>query len=180
MEFWFEERALCPKRIYGLIIDTHAFIFVRGSKMKSKTMHSIFLALTILIALTAPEREGWASPPDTSDDATQSPPTDRNTKLIGISVGRGGPSYAVFQSGGRTVLVREGNEIAPGLRLVQVRWKRVDAERDGVVEEIRIGGGEGTGVYRQTVLGRTDEGSQALREQARRRVRYETNLFGRK
>ena len=93
------------------------------------------------------------------------PLTDFGAKLIGTAVVEGGVSFAVFQQGAKSVLVREGNEIVEGLRLVQVSWNLIDVERDGVRHQIRIGSGEGLKVQRP---------------RARREVRFLTNLPWRK
>jgi hypothetical protein len=66
-------------------------------------------------------------------------------ELIGTAVVDGGTSYAMFQSANGTRLVREGDEIASGVRLVQVRRNRIDVERNGVKQEVRIGWSEGIG-----------------------------------
>jgi hypothetical protein len=64
-------------------------------------------------------------------------------ELVGTAVIEGGTSYAMFQTAKGTRLVREGDEIASGVRLVQVRRSRIDVERNGVHEEIRLGYSEG-------------------------------------
>jgi hypothetical protein len=66
-----------------------------------------------------------------------------DAELVGTAVVEGGTSYAMFQTADGTRLVREGDEIAIGVRLVQVRRNRIDVERNGVHEEIRLGYSEG-------------------------------------
>ena len=66
-----------------------------------------------------------------------------DAELIGTAVVEGGTSFALFQSASGTRFVREGDEIASGVRLVQVRRNRIDVERNGVHEEIRIGSSQG-------------------------------------
>lgn len=163
--------------------------------MKSLTTPNLFWVTVIVLTLSlARPSDGWPSTPDaaggeeiTADfpsqtdlEAAQEPPTPANTKLIGVAVVQGGPSYAIFQLGNRSVLVREGDEIVAGLQLRQVRWRSIDAERGGVLQEIYIGQGDGEAAARQTILGITDEGAQTLREKARKRVRFVTNLPERK
>ena len=161
----------------------------------------IFFATAFLIALTATKGpEAWTSPSDAADDQEASidvpsgsdlwgddqfesePATDLNPILIGTAVVEGGSSYAVFQSGGRSVLVREGDEIIEGLLLVYVGWGEIDVERDGVIDEILIASGEavpGDGVLRETGIRRAEE-VQAQRIKARQRVRFLTNFSWRK
>jgi hypothetical protein len=66
-------------------------------------------------------------------------------ELVGTAVVEGGTSYAMFQTANGTRIVREGDEIAGGIRLVQVRRNRIDVERNGVKQEVRIGWSEGIG-----------------------------------
>ena len=82
---------------------------------------------------------GPASTPRTRD-----PRITMDAELIGTVVVEGGTSYAMFQSANGTRLVREGDEIASGVRLVQVKRNRIDVERNGVREEIRLGWSEGS------------------------------------
>jgi len=123
-----------------------------------KAMKCIVLA--ILIALVAAGGlMAWASPPEETDEVdeaaaastalpastprTRDPRIAMDAELIGTAVVEGGTSFAVFQSASGTRFVREGDEIASGVRLVQVRRNRIDVERDGVHEEIRLGSSEG-------------------------------------
>ena len=78
-------------------------------------------------------------------------------ELTGTVVVEGGISYAMFQSGSSTRLVREGEVIASGVRLVQVKRNRIDVERNGVHEEIRLGWSEGA--RQQVRLGSNPAGS---------------------
>jgi hypothetical protein len=138
--------------------------------MTSKKM--ILVVMSILLGVAAAGGwMAWAAPPDSKDGAEQpaaepaaanpaavvapvSVPdsitraVQRNAKdgeLIGTAVVEGGTSYALFQSANGTRLVREGDEIASGVRLVQVRRNRIDVERNGVKQEVRIGWSEGIG-----------------------------------
>jgi len=112
----------------------------------------------------------WAAPSDGDDDASEvapepaganlrggiatAAPVRANTprevpqiaidaELIGTAVVEGGSSLAVFQLTSGTRLVREGDEIANGVRLVEVRRNRIEVERDGIHQEIRLGSNEG-------------------------------------
>ena len=142
----------------------------------------------------------WATPPDSRDVAEQpaaepaganpggvvvpvSVPASipravqRNSmdgELTGTVVVEGGTSYAMFQSAKGTRLVREGDEITSGVRLVQVRRNRIDVERNGVREEIRLGWSEGT--LQQVRLGSNPAGSG---REARARLREYLRARGR-
>ena len=129
----------------------------------------IGLVAATLVALTAAGGlMVWAAPPDGKDGVEQTAPESagsnsggvtasmpmstpravpRNSmdaELIGTAVVEGGTSYAVFQSASGTRLVREGDDIVSGVRLVQIWKNRIDVERNGVHEEIRLGSSEGT------------------------------------
>ena len=157
--------------------------------------------LAILIALVAAGGlMAWAAPPDGKDGANQTTPEPSVSKsggvaasvsvpvstarsvqrigmdgeLIGTVVVEGGTSYAMFQSANGTRLVREGDEIAGGMRLVQVRRNRIDVESNGVREEIRIGWSEGAG--QQVRLGSNPAGSG---REARARLREYLRARGR-
>ena len=136
--------------------------------MLNKKVKWIVLAMLVSVA-AAGGLMAWAAPPDGGDDVEQTAaePAGSNSggvagsmpvpvsipravpriaidaELIGTAVVEGGTSFAVFQLAGATRLVREGDEIAGGVRLVQVRRNRIDVERDGVHEEIRLGSSEG-------------------------------------
>lgn len=69
-------------------------------------------------------------------------PTALDVTLVGTAVVEGGPSFAVFEGARGSRVVREGEEIAPGVRLVQVDWNWVDVERGGIRHEIRLGSRE--------------------------------------
>jgi hypothetical protein len=122
-----------------------------------KTIKLIFIAF--LIGLTA---EGaliaWASPPVETDqvDVASSEPASPDSgvsavypamrqpariefdaKVIGTAVVAGGSSIAVLQLTTGTQLVREGDEIVPGLRVVKIGRNRIDVERAGVLQEFR-------------------------------------------
>ena len=124
----------------------------------------IGLVAATLVALTAAGGlMVWAAPPDGKDGVEQTAPESagsnsggvtasmpmstpravpRNSmdaELIGTAVVEGGTSYAVFQSASGTRLVREGDDIVSGVRLVQIWKNRIDVERNGVHEEIRLG-----------------------------------------
>jgi hypothetical protein len=62
--------------------------------------------------------------------------------LVGTAVVEGGPSFAVFEGAKGSRLVREGEEIVPGVRLLQVDWNWVDVQRGGIRQEIRLGSRE--------------------------------------
>ena len=74
---------------------------------------------------------------------TRAPQIAMDAELVGTAVAEGGTSYAMFQSASGTRLVREGEEIVSGVRLVQIRRNRIDVERNGVHEEIRLGWSQG-------------------------------------
>jgi len=95
-------------------------------------------------------------------------------ELIGTVVVEGGTSIAVFQSASGTKFVREGDEIASGVRLVQVRRNRIDVERNGVHEEIRIGSSQGVG--QQVRRGSNPAGSGV---EVRARLREDLRARGR-
>jgi hypothetical protein len=133
-----------------------------------KTAKWIGLAMLVATA-AAGGLMAWAAPPDGNDGVGQTAPgpaasnsggvaafvsvpasTPRpvpriaiDAELMGTAVVEGGTSYAMFQLAGGTRLVREGEEITDGVRLVQVRRNRIDVERNGVHQEIRLGGIEG-------------------------------------
>jgi hypothetical protein len=97
-----------------------------------------------------------------------------DAELIGTVVVEGGTSYAMFQSANGTQLVREGDEIASGMRLVQVRRNRVDVESNGIQQEIRLGWSEGVGQQVRSGLTRVASGKEVrarLREDLRARGR---------
>ena len=125
------------------------------------------LVAATLVALTAAGGlMVWAAPPDGKDGEEQAaaepagsatgraavsgsiPSSTRRSagsqiamdaELVGTAVVEGGTSYAVFQSASGTRLVREGDDIVSGVRLVQIWKNRIDVERNGVHEEIRLG-----------------------------------------
>ena len=130
--------------------------------MSKKKM--IGLVAATLVALTAAGGlMVWAAPPDGKDGEEQTAPesagsnsggvtasmpmstpravprSSMDAELIGTAVVEGGTSYAVFQSASGTRLVREGDDIVSGVRLVQIWKNRIDVERNGVHEEIRLG-----------------------------------------
>ena len=138
--------------------------------MKSKkTMKWIVMAMLVAVA-AAGGLMAWAAPPGAKDGVeppaaepagsnsggvaasvsvpastprTRDPRIAIDEELIGTAVVEGGTSFAVFQSASGTRFVREGDEIASGVRLAQVRRNRIDVERNGVHEEIRLGYSEG-------------------------------------
>ena len=65
-------------------------------------------------------------------------PTGIDIKLHGVMAAAGGKSgYAVLQlDGKRDLAVREGQDIAPGIRLAEVRPDHVILERNGVRESL--------------------------------------------
>jgi len=158
--------------------------------MKSKkTMKWIVMA--ILVALSAAgSLVAWASPPEETDEVdegvaasvsvpastprTRDPRIAIDAELIGTAVVEGGTSFAVFQLAGKTRMVREGDEIASGLRLVQVRMNRIDVERNGIHEEIRLGSSEGN---RQQV--RSGSTRVASGVEVRKRLREDLRAKGR-
>ena len=167
--------------------------------MHNKRTSWIFVAILIAL-LAAGGLMAWATPPDSRDVAEQpaaepaaanpggvvvpvSVPASipravqRNSmdgELTGTVVVEGGTSYAMFQSANGTRLVREGDEIASGVRLVQVKRNRIDVERNGVREEIRLGWSEGT--RQQVRLGSNPAGSG---REARARLREYLRARGR-
>ena len=166
-----------------------------SNKRMKWTVLAILIALVAAGGLTA-----WAAPSDGNGGAEQTAvePAASNSggvaasvsvpvstaravqrigmdgELIGTVVVEGGTSYAMFQSANGTRLVREGDEIAGGMRLVQVRRNRIDVERNGVREEIRIGWSEGAG--QQVRLGSNPAGSG---REARARLREYLRARGR-
>ena len=139
--------------------------------MKSnKKMIRIAVATLVALVAVGGFLMAWAAPPDGKDGVEQTAPDPAGTnpggvvvpvsvpasaprapgnsmdgELTGTVVVEGGTSYAMFQSAKGTRLVREGDEITSGMRLVQVRRNRIDVERNGVREEIRLGWSEGVG-----------------------------------
>jgi hypothetical protein len=168
--------------------------------MKSnKKMKGIVLGVLVSLG-AAGGFMAWAAPPDSKEGAEQpaaesaganpggvvvpmSVPVSipravqRNSmdgELTGTVVVEGGTSYAMFQTANGTRLVREGDEITSGVRLVQVRKNRIDVERNGVREEIRLGWSEGT--RQQVRLGSNPAGSG---REARARLREYLRARGR-
>jgi len=167
--------------------------------MHNKRTSWIFVAILIAL-LAAGGLMAWATPPDSRDVAEQpaaepaganpggvvvpvSVPASipravqRNSmdgELTGTVVVEGGTSYAMFQSAKGTRLVREGDEITSGVRLVQVRRNRIDVERNGVHEEIRIGSSQGVG--QQVRRGSNPAGSGV---EVRARLREDLRARGR-
>lgn len=72
------------------------------------------------------------------------PPMTLQVTLVGTAVVEGGPSFAVFEGAKGSRLVREGEEIAPGVLLLQVDWSSVEVGRGGIRQEIRLGSSDGT------------------------------------
>jgi len=97
-----------------------------------------------------------------------------DAELVGTAVVEGGTSFAVFQVASGTRLVREGDEIAGGVRLVQVRRNQIEVERNGVREEIRLG--SSAGVRQQVRSGSTRVESGV---EIRRRLREDLRARGR-
>jgi hypothetical protein len=166
--------------------------------MKSnKRLRWIVLAMLVAVS-AAGGLMAWAAPPDGRDGAEQTAPETASANLSGVPsampmpapravqrnsmdgeltgtvVVEGGISYAMFQSAKGTRLVREGDEITSGMRLVQVRRNRIDVERNGVREEIRLGWSEGVG--QQVRLGSNPAGSG---REARARLREYLRARGR-
>ena len=137
--------------------------------MSKKKM--IWIVMAILAAVVAAGGlMAWAAPPDVKEGAeqaapepagsysgvvsgsvsvpasaprTRAPQIAMDAELVGTAVIEGGTSYAMFQSASGTRLLREGEEIVSGVRLVQIRRNRIDVERNGVHEEIRLGWSQG-------------------------------------
>ena len=169
--------------------------------MKSKkTMKWIVIAILVALA-AAGSLMAWATPPDGKDGVEQAAPEPAasnsggvpgsvsapasaprarvsriamDAELVGTAVVEGGTSFAVFQSASGTKFVREGDEIASGVRLVQVRRNRIDVERNGVHEEIRIGSSQGVG--QQVRRGSNPAGSGV---EVRARLREDLRARGR-
>jgi hypothetical protein len=95
--------------------------------------------------LARPNRVKVAPSPSTPASAPRSvaPAIMPDVTLVGTVVVEGGPSLAVFQGTRGSRLVWEGEEIVPGMRLLQVDWNWVDVERGGTRQEIRLGSREG-------------------------------------
>jgi len=166
--------------------------------MMSKKKMLGLVAATLVALTAAGGLMVWAAPPDGKDGVEQTAPeaaganlsgvpsampmpapraVQRNSmdgELTGTVVVEGGTSYAMFQSANGTRLVREGDEISSGVRLVQVKRNRIDVERNGVREEIRIGWSEGT--RQQVRLGSNPAGSG---REARARLREYLRARGR-
>jgi hypothetical protein len=160
-------------------------------KPPKKTVKWIAMAMLVAVA-AAGGLMAWAAPPDGKDgvEQTVAEPARSNSggvaasatvpastphavqrvaidgELIGTAVVEGGTSFAVFQVAGKTRMVREGDEIASGLRLVQVRMNRIDVERNGVHEEIRVGSSEGN---RQQVRSGSNPAGSGFETRARLR-----------
>ncbi|MBI5018634.1 MAG: hypothetical protein HZB55_24535 [Deltaproteobacteria bacterium] len=60
--------------------------------------------------------------------------------LTGTVVVEGGPSFAIFQPGDGLILVREGEEVVRGIRLLEVQHDRVVLEEDSQRRELTLGG----------------------------------------
>jgi hypothetical protein len=148
-----------------------------------------WIVLAMLAAVSAAGGlMAWASPQGDNAGTEQAAPEPAQANLGGGAVQRvamdgeltgtvvveGGTSYAMFQSANGTRLVREGEEIASGVRLVQVKRNRIDVERNGVREEIRLGWSEGT--LQQVRLGSNPAGSG---REARARLREYLRARGR-
>jgi hypothetical protein len=100
--------------------------------------------------------------------------TGFDARLIGTAVVGRGPSIAVLQLTTGSRYVREGDEIVAGIRLVKVWRDRIDVERNGVHEEIRIGSNQGVG--QQVLSGSNPAGSGS---EARARLREDLKARGR-
>jgi hypothetical protein len=173
----------------GLLFDKLSVPRHREKMMSNKKM--IWIVVAVLVAVgVAGGLMAWAAPPDGKDGVAQAagepaasdsggvaasvpvpasipravPRNSMDGELTGTVIIEGGISYAMFQSGSRTRLVREGEEIASGVRLVQVRRNRIDVERNGVQEEIRLGWSEGA---RQQVRSGSIRGASTLNPRER-------------
>jgi general secretion pathway protein C len=67
-------------------------------------------------------------------------PGGPSIRLLGVAAAAGGKSgHAIVQlDGGRTLVAREGAEIAPGLRLVEVQSGQIILERNGLRETLAL------------------------------------------
>jgi hypothetical protein len=65
------------------------------------------------------------------------PQINFDARLVGTAVVEGGLSVALLQLAGGTRIVREGDEIVAGMRLVKVWRNRIDVERAGIRQDIR-------------------------------------------
>jgi hypothetical protein len=153
----------------GLLSNQSSVLRYREKMKSNKKMKWIVVAILVAVA-AAGGLMAWAAPPDSADDVEQTAaepagsnvrvgaptvsvpasapraavsPIAMDAELVGTAVIEGGTSYAMFQSAKGTRLVREGDEIASGVRLIQVRRNRIDVERNGVHEEMRLGHSEG-------------------------------------
>jgi hypothetical protein len=147
----------------------------------------VVLVIGIVLA-AAGDRMGWASPPKAPEGVNPAapdlakpnfpgvspspsmpasaprplgPPIILDVALVGTVVVDGGPSLAVFEGPRGSRLVWEGEEIAPGMRLLQVDWDGVNVERGGIRQEIRLGSSEG--MPGGLPLGSSEGTSQAMR-----------------
>ncbi len=86
----------------------------------------------------APTPGAYAMFGKAQDDATGAAPTAGALKLLGVVAASGGlAAYAVIQTEARhSVAVRAGDEVSPGLRLVEVRTDRVTLNRGAVRETL--------------------------------------------
>lgn len=67
-------------------------------------------------------------------------PTGLAIRLLGVAAAAGGKSgYAIVQlEANKTLAVREGADLAPGIRLVEVKAEQVILERNGVRETLAL------------------------------------------
>ena len=75
--------------------------------------------------------------PDTPTPAAV-PLAPLDVTLVGTALIEGGRSYALIESGNDLKLVREGDEVAPGARLVTVKTDRILVARGATTEEILL------------------------------------------
>ena len=70
---------------------------------------------------------------------TAAAPTGIAISLLGVvAAGDGRSGYAVMQLAGQSLAVREGEEVAPGIRLVAVDARQVMLERGGIRETLAL------------------------------------------
>jgi general secretion pathway protein C len=68
-----------------------------------------------------------------------SAPAQAGFALVGVAASAGSqPGYAIVHDGTRTLVVREGDEAAPGVRVAEVHATRVVLERDGRREMLEL------------------------------------------